>query len=202
MFCQKCGSQADDSARFCPSCGVSINDAKIEKIASDTISTTVHERSKTTIRSFVKVVLVTIFGLALAAAFGLYSRNEALEPQRLAQENTIRLLKEGLRDPESLIIRSSYVVITEEKNGSYAINVCGIFAAKNSFGGYAESRNFSSHSVGTTRPKSLATARIDIETLNDVERASRKSSHQLTPFESVYWNEYCVDQAHPALEAT
>jgi hypothetical protein len=40
---------------------------------------------------------------------------------------------------------------------------------------------------------------VELDNSSTLEKAAAERLGTVTPFEKVYWNEYCVDEAHPAL---
>lgn len=144
-------------------------------------------------------VIAIIAGLALLVT-GIYVRNKAVGPVGWAEDNTIKTLKTKVKDPDSMIIRSSYVIEKTNPNGDTEIFVCGIVDGKNSFGGYTGGTRFASRSVSNSSLHIFNTYSVEVE--DESYRATAHSMNRLSPFEKIYWNEYCVNEAHPKLKPT
>lgn len=142
---------------------------------------------------WIAVLAILVPALLIA---GIFVRNKAVGPVGWAHDNTVTRLKALMKDPDSLVIRSSYVVEMPEGDGS-TIGVCGIVDGKNSFGGFTGGSRFVSSSSRT--PNTFDTNVVVMEDISQTETAH--SVGMLSGFESVYWNAYCVDPSHPALVA-
>lgn len=145
------------------------------------------------------VVIAIITGLVLLVV-GIYARNKAVGPVGWAEDNTIKALKAKIKDPDSMIIRSSYVIEKTTPDGKTEIFICGIVDGKNSFGGYTGGTRFASRSVSNKSPRTFDTYTVEVE--DESLRNTAHSMNRLSPFEKIYWNEYCVDEAHPKLKPT
>ena len=146
---------------------------------------------------WVVILLVAIPALFVA---GVYVRNKAVGPTGWAEDNTIKALKAKMKDPDSMVIRSSYVVLKTNDKEDTEIFICGIVDGKNSFGGYAGGTRFASRSVSSKRLDTFDTYSVEMESREGKALAS--SVKWLSTFEKVYWNNYCVDAAHPPLTPT
>ncbi len=149
---------------------------------------------------FVKWFVVFLVAIPIVFVAGVYVRNKAVGPVGWAEDNTIKALKAKMKDPDSMVIRSSFVIQrTNEKNDT-EIFICGIVDGKNSFGGYAGGTPFASRSVSSKALGTFDTYSVEMEDWKSKETA--KQVKRLSPFESVYWNDYCVDSTHPPLTAS
>jgi len=149
-------------------------------------------------------VLVWVLGVIIAIPIvliaGIYIHNKAIGPIGWAHDNTVKALKERMKDPSSMVIRSSYVVQKTDKKGNQFIYICGIVDGKNSFGGYAGGTRFASKSEYS---KSLDTFDTWSVQMQDPEQEqTAQEAGLLSGFDSVYWNDWCVDAEHPAMVAS
>ena len=133
----------------------------------------------------------------LLVVAGAYIRNKAIGPVGWAEENTLDQLRARMRDPDSMRVRSSFVVLRTTENGDTEISICGIVDGKNAFGGYAGETRFLSNSFHSERLGVFDTRTVEIEKAEETTAA--RSVGRLSGFEQVYWNKYCVDAQHPAL---
>ena len=63
-------------------------------------------------------------------------------------DNTEKRLKVKMKDPESMVIRTSFIVrINNQSKKSTIISICGIVDGKNGFDGYTGDTRFMSRSV-------------------------------------------------------
>lgn len=141
------------------------------------------------------VILVVAIPVVLAAVF--FIRNKVVGPIGWAEDNTIKELRAQMKDPGSMVIRSSYFVTKLDKDNNTEISMCGVVDGKNSFGGYAGGTRFVSESLATKNTFSTNVVKLD-----DTDSQQKKEAaqvHMLTGFEKVYWNGNCVDDTHPAL---
>jgi hypothetical protein len=131
---------------------------------------------------------------------GIYIHNKAIGPVGWAQDNTEKALREHMKDPDSMVIRSSYVVQKTDAKGNQLIYICGIVDGKNSFGGYAGGTRFASKSEYSKALDTFDTWSVQIE--DPEQERSAKDVGMLSGFDSVYWNDWCVDASHPAIVAS
>jgi len=138
---------------------------------------------------------IIILGLPLALILGIYVRNKSVGPAGWAEDNTIKQLKLKMKDPDSMVIRSSYVVQkTDKTSGDVTIAICGVVDAKNSFGGYSGGSRFMSRSVDYKSTDSFDTYEVILEDSEETKLA--ENVHMLSGFDKVYWNPHCVDDEH------
>jgi hypothetical protein len=144
-----------------------------------------------------KWLLIAAIGIPSAIVAGIYIRNKAVGPTGWAMDDTMKELRSRLKDPDSMIVRSSYVITRKNSNGDTEIFICGIVDGKNSFGGYGGGTRFASksvsYSVGAFETYTVSMEDADNKAVSD--RLGRLSS-----FEQTYWNNYCVDGTHPPIE--
>ena len=199
VSCPECKTSISDQASHCPHCGYPIKQSPItantEGSPSDSSGSTRKGRGHVWYWVFGIVVAIPIVLIA-----GIYVHNKAIGPVGWAQDNTVKALKERMKDPDSVVIRSSYVVQKADDKGSQFIYICGIVDGKNSFGGYAGGTRFASKSESS---KSLGTFDTWSVQMEDPEQ-ERAAKHvgMLSGFDSVYWNDWCVDATHPAIVAS
>ncbi|MCE5234401.1 MAG: hypothetical protein ABFC67_12615 [Mizugakiibacter sp.] len=145
-------------------------------------------------------VLGIIVAIPIVLIGGIYVHNKTIGPVGWARGNTAKSLREQMKDPDSMVIRSSYVVQKTDDKGNQFIYICGIVDGKNSFGGYAGGTRFASKSEYS---KSLDTFDTWSVQMDDPEQErTAKSVGMLSSFDSVYWNDWCVDANHPAIVAS
>jgi hypothetical protein len=143
------------------------------------------------------LVIIVVGGFLLLMA-SIFIRNKAIGPVGWAEDNTTKALKTKLKDPSSMTIRSSYVVEKTLPNGNTEIYICGIVDGKNSFGGYTGGSRFVSKSVSSKSLNTFDTYIVEVE--DETVKSTAHSANRLSPFEKVYWNEYCVDDTHPKIK--
>jgi hypothetical protein len=81
--------------------------------------------------------------------------------------------------------------------GYTEIRTCGIVDGKNSFGGYAGGSRFVS--VSRSYKDTFDNFIVELDNSSASDKAAAERIGSVTSFEKVCWNEYCVDEAHPAL---
>lgn len=149
---------------------------------------------------FVKWFVVLLVAIPVVFVAGAYVRNKVAGPVGWAEDNTIKALKAKTKDPDSMVIRSSFVIQRTNDKNDTEIFICGIVDGKNGFGGYAGGTRFASRSVSSKAFGTFDTYSVEMEDWQS--KATAMQVDRLSPFESVYWNDYCVDSAHPALTAS
>lgn len=127
---------------------------------------------------------------------GIFVVNKISGPVGWAKADVEKNLRAQMKDPDSMVIRSSFVV-ERKMEGKTEISVCGIVDGKNNFGGYTGGMRFASRSVSTD--DTFDTYTVKIEDPSDL--ADARNRNILSIFEDIYWNKYCVDESHPALTA-
>jgi hypothetical protein len=148
---------------------------------------------------FLKWLLIVVIAIPLVLVAGIYVRNKAVGPVGWAEDNTVKALKMKMKDPGSMVIRSSYFVQKTNTAGDVEIAMCGLVDAKNSFGGFAGGTRFVSVSSDNKNPATFDTYIVQMDESSSSDKAEAQQVHMLTGFEKVYWNGHCVDDAHPAL---
>ncbi|WP_426172607.1 hypothetical protein [Pseudoduganella sp. R-34] len=146
-----------------------------------------------------KWLVIVLFAIPVVLVGGIYIRNKAVGPVGWAEENAKKALRGMMKDPDSMIIRSSFIVRKPNTNGGEDIAICGIVNGKNGFGGYTGGTRFVSVSFTTNGSygETFDTRAVQIE--DSAEKAKAVDVKMLSGFEKVYWNENCVDAEHPAL---
>jgi hypothetical protein len=76
-----------------------------------------------------KVSVVLLVAVPLLLVVGIFVRNKAVGPAGWAEDNTYKKLKSSLKDPDSMAIRSSFIVQKSSANGDTEIFVCGVVDA-------------------------------------------------------------------------
>jgi hypothetical protein len=146
---------------------------------------------------FIKWSLILGIAVPLLLIAAAYIRNKAVGPTGWAEDNTMKELRAKMKDPDSLVIKSSYFVHRLDSEGDEEILMCGILDGKNSFGGYTGGMRFTSRSVSSERLGTFDTYTVEME--DPEQKAAASTVNMLSAFEKVYWNEYCVDEKHPPL---
>lgn len=146
-----------------------------------------------------KWAAAVLLGLPLLTVAVVFVRNKAVGPAGWARDNTQKQLKANLRNPGSMVIRSSYVVKTNDPGNRAAtiFTLCGVVDAKDADGAYSGGLRFASRSVDDNQAGTFGTGIVHIE--DPAQKVLADSSHVLTAFEARYWNAHCVDAAHPPL---
>lgn len=145
-----------------------------------------------------KWAVVVLVGLALLIVAGVFVRNKVVGPAGWARDNTLKQLKANLRNPGSMVIRSSYIVKTADQGKDVTvIELCGVVDAKDATGAYTDGLRFVSRSIDDNAAGTFDTYAVLIE--DPAQKVAADSQHVLSAFESRYWNTHCVDAAHPPL---
>lgn len=127
---------------------------------------------------------------------GSYIRNKLIGPVGWATDDVEKALRAQMKDPDSMVIRSSYVVKRQTERGQ-EISICGFVDGRNSFGAYSGPVRFVSKSFSNRQLKVFQTSMVKLESSSETKEAHEVN--MLSPFEHAYWNKYCVDESHPAL---
>lgn len=127
---------------------------------------------------------------------GSYIRNKMVGPVGWATEDVEKALRMKMKDPDSMVIRSSYVVERKTEFG-LEISICGFVDGRNGFGAYSGPVRFASKSFSNRQLGVFETSMVKLE--NPLEATQSHESNMLSAFEEIYWNKYCVDATHPAL---
>lgn len=128
---------------------------------------------------------------------GAFVHNKMIGPVGWAKEDALKALSQAMKDPDSTVIRSYYVVEKPSDSGGTDIYICGIVDGRNGFGAYTGGTRFVSWS--SSFHDTFSTISTNIE--DDEQRDQAHNLHMLSAFETVYWNGSCVDSTHPAIEA-
>lgn len=147
---------------------------------------------------FLKVLLGIFILVPALVIVGAYVRNKSVGPVGWAQDDAEKLLKQQMKDPDSMVVRSSFVVQRQSETGSVEISVCGVVDGKNSFGGYTGGQRFASLSYHHPQLETFDTRSVELE--DAAQKAQAEQLGRLSAFETVYWNSRCVDGTHPTLE--
>jgi len=146
----------------------------------------------------VKWLVVLLAGVSLVIVAGVFIRNKVVGPAGWAKDNTVDQLKTDMRDPGSMVIRSSYIVsVKAPGKNSTTLVLCGVVDAKNDAGAYTGGLRFLSASVDDNDAGTFDTGPVLIE--DPAQKVEAQRLHVLSNFESAAWNTRCVDAAHPAL---
>lgn len=149
---------------------------------------------------FLKWFLILLIIIPVVLVAGVYIRNKAAGPVGWAEDNTNKALRAKMKDPDSMTIRSSYIVLKTNDRNDTEINICGIVDGKNSFGGYTGGTRFASRSVSSKALGTFDTHSVEME--DEQQKALALKVNMLSSFEKVYWNDYCVDATHPPITPT
>lgn len=140
------------------------------------------------------IAVILLVPVVLVA--GIFIRNKAIGPVGWAKDDVEKSLRAQMKDPDSMMIRSSYVVV-RTLGAQTEISVCGVVDGRNGFGGYVGGMRFASRSVSNKEVGTFETYSVKLEDLK--QTAEARSVKMLSGFEHVYWNDWCVDAHHPAL---
>lgn len=197
IACPECNARVSDAAAACPHCGYPIarQDATNKAIDHGAEASAVAPRKGGGWAWFLGLLVAAPIVLIV----GIYIRNKAVGPVGWAMDNTIAALKKQMKDPDSTVVRTSYVVQRPDTDGDQEIFICGIVDGRNSFGGYAGGTRFASRSTSSKRLGTFDTWDVQMEDPQQTETAHQVGS--LSGFEKVYWNAWCVDAQHPAIKA-
>jgi hypothetical protein len=146
-----------------------------------------------------KWLLIVTVVTPLLLVGGIYARNKAVGPDGWAMDNAVKELKSRMKDPDSMVIRSHYLVHKTSSDGDVQISLCGVVDAKNGFGGYTGGYRFVTVSMLTKNPDTFSTYNVALEDPKDLSLSRRMNV--VSAFVKVYWNQYCVDSIHPMLGA-
>lgn len=175
MKCGECGSGMSSEARACPKCG--------------------WRPSRGTGKRILKWTLSIILVVPVVVVAGIWLRNKTVGPEGWLRDDAEKAIRAQLVDPNSFVMRESYYVRKPEKNGGTYISLCGIFDGKNRMGGYAGGARFVARGLSFEDTFTVISVNLD----NREEKYTSNKVGMLSPFEEVYWNGFCVDEAHPAL---
>lgn len=120
-------------------------------------------------------------------------------PSSIALSNVEKKLRETMKDPDSMVIRSSYFITEKEDGKIKSMHVCGVVDGRNGFGGYQGGIRFVADMDGSSAPDVY---HLELDDGDESLNKFLKGKGMLTPFEKVYWNGGCVDEYHPALTAS
>lgn len=202
VTCPECKASISDQAANCPRCGFPTRAAPSHEPLTkpqDVERADPEQRRGGGISKLAMWILIAVFAIPVLLVASIYIKNRSMSPVDLATSNTERLLKEQMKDPDSMVIRSSYVVQRNGATGDSEVYVCGIVSGKNSFGGYTDGTRFVSRSWYSKSTDTFDTSSVQLEGPEDARTA--KQIGMLSAFDSVYWNAGCVDAEHPALVA-
>ncbi|WP_250500569.1 hypothetical protein [Caballeronia sp. GAWG1-5s-s] len=136
--------------------------------------------------------------VVLSAVIALAGCNS---PDDVTKNGAEDLVRKSLKDPDSAKFSSEFIVRSKpDEKGIVFVGVCGLVNARNGFGGYAGNARFvavssESSQVGPSYP---FMAQIENSKTSRPGTAA-DGTRRATIFESVYWNQYCVDAAHPPM---
>lgn|SRR5450830_537924 len=148
---------------------------------------------------FLKWLALIVVAVPVLLVGGMYIRNVTVGAEGWAKDDAAKALKEKMKDPDSMVIRSEYIVKSIAPTGDEQIAVCGIVDGKNGFGAFTGGLRFVAISYHDTKAKTFKTYSVEMDNTSIADRATAKQVKQLTAFEEVYWNKNCVDDTHPAL---
>lgn len=202
VLCPECKASISDQAPNCPRCGFPTRAAPTNEPLTkpqDAERADPKRRRGGGISKLAMWILIAVFAIPVLLVASIYIKNTSMSPADFANSNTERLLKERMKDPDSMVIRSSYVVQRKNGPGNVVVYVCGIVSGKNGFGGYTDGTRFVSESWYIKSTDSFETDSVQLEDPEDARLA--KKIGMLSGFDSMYWNAGCVDAEHPALVA-
>lgn len=175
--CRECGHQVSDTAQTCPNCGARVKPKS---------------RALKWFMGGVGALVVAFFALG---AFLVSTRT----PDEVFIAEAREHVAAQLKNPDTARFGTSFVVRKQvEKNGAVfdAVALCGLVDGKNAFGAYAGGTRYV---VGGFQGGKIVTI-VGVDLEDGDRRATVKSydkAEKATIFEELYWNEKCVDAAHP-----
>lgn len=124
ISCPECKTTVSDQASNCPHCGYPIKQVPAPAQKQSEASSALNSGSESS-PDFPKRrghVLARVFGIIVAIPVvliaGIYVHNKAIGPVGWAQDNTQKALRAHMKDPGSMVIRSSYVVQKTDAKGN------------------------------------------------------------------------------------
>lgn len=146
---------------------------------------------------FLLMLLVALVGVPVLVMSFAYIRNKTGGPELWAYDDTVKALKRMSKDPDSLVIKE-YFIVKKPNDTLENIYVCGIADGKNSFGAMSGGNRFVSISMRSIKAETFDF--VNLVTDRDANYMQAVQLERLVPFDSVYWNEMCVDEKHPAIK--
>jgi hypothetical protein len=140
------------------------------------------------------VILIVVLGGSLFAGIFLY--NKSIGPEGWAKNNTEKMLSAAMKNPESMVIRSYFFVKKPTSASAYNLYMCGVVDGSNSFGAYSGGTRFASSSYYMDSSSGSAFDTTNLQIADKMEIDDARSVGMLSSFESIYWNEWCVDGQH------
>lgn len=112
--------------------------------------------------------------------------------------NAEKSVSAHLKDPGTARFREEFIVRKPaDENGYARVAACGVVDGKNSFNAYTGGARFIAHGIQGNDVLDIAVVQFE-----DADRRATPLSDgtdkPATIFEQVYWNNYCVDDTHPA----
>lgn len=175
--CGECGNDISSKASSCPKCGWRPSTGGGWKA--------------------MKWILIVIIAIPVIAVASIWLRNKSIGPEGWLLDDAQKKIKAQLIEPDSFVLRSSYYVRRPFGTGGTLIALCGVFDAKNRMGGFTGGARFTA--LATSYKDSFDLVSVNFEDAEKKQLAEKVGL--LSPFETVYWNENCVDAGHPALVA-
>jgi hypothetical protein len=173
----ECEAEISDQAHTCPRCGAPTQEKQ-------------KKRSKIWLRAIGVIVLIPVVLVVVA-----FIQAKMMSPEDSALDTVSRELRGRMKDPDSMTIRSSFVVTEKNPGEAYSIFVCGVVDGKNGFGGYQGGTRFVANLLAS---KGTSPSLIDLMLDDDTTAIKNaKQLGKLSPFEDNYWNSSCVDENHP-----
>jgi len=145
-----------------------------------------------------KWLAVLLAGVCVVVVAAVFVRNKLVGPSGWAKDNTINQLKATMKNPGSMVIRSSYLLSVAGPGAqATTLFLCGVVDAKDDAGAYTGGLRFVSKSIDDNDEGTFDTVAVAIE--DPAQKAQADGQHVLSAFETANWNAHCVDAAHPAL---
>lgn len=147
--------------------------------------------------NWMTIALIVLVAIPALVVGSIYIRNKAIGPQGWLKDDTEKLLRARMRDPESMLIREHFFVRSKKTDELGMISLCGVVDGKNSYGALTGGTRFVAYAFTSAE---TYTGPTEVYMEDRQQASDARSLKRLSAFESVYWNGHCVDEAHPELQ--